>query len=285
MEDTELELLQEAVRPRRLRFVETEAGEFALRPRGRGGRGSRKTGKLVARREREWLLLQQRVAEVLTASAALALQSSLVFAKCVTDIPGGELALRADLRLAPAVTGHSLRLRALLGAAMAPDEPTRSPSPSPEEVHLALRAGLAEVGELLESGDEFTLRLDLGGGRFRTMSIELSSQQVRFALPLLGREVNLDGTDLEIVATFVLGLNAAHYLARGGLRDGEPAAEVVLPLAHLTPIECQLAAQSLAAFAQQERALELLITDERVRQLYAAHHGVAVSGPSKESGS
>ncbi len=281
MEDTQLELLQDAVRPRRLHFTETRDGEFSLRPRGRG---RRQAGTVLARREREWMLLQQRIEEALTASEALALQSSLVFAKCVMAVPGGELALRADLRLAPAVIGHGLRLRVLLGTAIAPDKPPRSPSPSPEEVHLALRAGLAEVGELLESGDEFTLRLDLGGSRFRTMSIELSAHQVRFALPLLGREVNLDGADLETIATFVLGLNAGHYLARGGLRDGEPAAEVVLPLAHLTPVECRLAAQSLAAFAPRERALELLITDERARQLYAAHHGLAAPGPSKESG-
>lgn len=282
MQDTQLDLLQEAARPRRLQFVETETGELALRALGRA-RG--KARKIVARRQKDWLLLEHPVDESISPAAALDLQSSLVFAKYVQARPGGSLLLRADLWLAPEVVGHGARLRALLGAAVAPDKPSRAAPLAPEQVELALRAGLAESGDLTDAEEGFDLKVGIGGGRHRSLAVRLSARQVRFSLPLLGREVKLEPSALEIVASHLLGLNGAHLLARAGMTQGSPVAEVLLPSAHLTPAECRLAAGSLAAFAACERTLELLVGDDRARQLYAAHHALDLPRPDETSGS
>ena len=282
MQDTQLDVLQDAARPRRLHFVEAETGELALRARGRA-RG--KARKIVARRQQDWLLLEHPVDGSISPAAALGLQSSLVFAKYVLERPGGPLRLRADLSLAPEVVGHGSRLRALLGAAIAPDKPSRAAPLAPEQVELALRAGLAESGDLADAEDGFDLKLTIGGGRRRSLAVRLSARQVQLSLPLLGREVELDVGALEIVATHLLGLNDAHLLARAGITQGSPVAEVLLPSAHLTPAECRLAAGSLAAFATCERTLELLVADDRARQLYAAHHALDLPRPDETSGS
>lgn len=282
MQDTQLDLLQEAARPRRLHFVETEEGTLALRPRGRA-RG--KACKIAVRRQQDWLLLEHPVDASISLAGALALQSSMVFAKYVLERPGGSLRVRADLSLAPEVVGHGARLRALLGAAVAPDKPSRSAPLAPEQVELALRAGLAETGDLTDAEEGFDLKIGIGGGRRRSLAVRLSARQVRFSLPLLGREVQLDAGPLEIVASHLLGLNGSHLFARAGFAEGTFVAEVVLPSAHLTPAECRLAAGSLAAFAACERTLELLVADDRARQLYAAHHALDLPRPDETSGS
>ena len=148
-----------------------------------------------------------------------------------------------------------------------------------------MRAGLAESGDLADAEDGFDLKLGIGGGRRRSLAVRLSARQVQLSLPLLGREVELDAGALEIVATHLLGLNGAHLLARAGITQGSPVAEVLLPSAHLTPAECRLAAGSLAAFATCERTLELLVADDRARQLYAAHHALDLPRPDETSGS
>jgi len=282
MQETQLDLLQEAARPRRLHFVETETGELALRARGRTRGRAR---QIAARRRQDWVLLEHPVGASISPAAALDLQSSLVFAKYVQERPGGPLLLRADLWLAPEVIGHGARLRALLGAAVAPDKPSRVAPLAPEQVELALRAGLAESGDLTDAEEGFDLKIGIGGGRHRSLAVRLSARQVRFSLPLLGREVQLAPGALEIVATHLLGLNAAHLLARAGIAQQRPVAEVLLPSAHLTPAECRLAAGSLAAFATCERTLELLVADDRARQLYAAHHALDLPRPNETSGS
>jgi hypothetical protein len=274
----------EAIRPCERRnsiCCKTDQGRLVLRPRGRG---RAKTKKLVGRREQNWLLLGCPAASSLSAAEALDQQQSLTFSKYVLEAPGGPPMMRADLSLVPEITAHGPRLRTLLAAAVAPESPPRGPAPAPEEVHLHLRAGLADLGKLEEATEGFSLPVDIGGGRSRPLSIALSARQVHFSLPFVGPEVELDGPGLEIVATYLLALNGLHFLARAGIRAQKPVAELLLPLAHMTPAEYRLAVGALTAFAACERTLELLVADGRARRLYAAHHGLALGSPRPEPG-
>jgi len=273
MPTSQLDRLQQALRPRGLRFVEGRRGALKLR-----AAGDQKTRMrpVVGRREREWLLLEQPAGQRRSCVEALRRQTGVVFAKYVALAPGGPISIRADLPLTPELLDAPDLLEALLAAAVTPGSAARGAGEGAGEILGLIRTALGERGHTEDTESGFELKVQPAAGQARVLLVKLSTETVRFSLRL-ARAAELATGDLEVVAAYCLCLNAEHYLGRIGLEDHRPVAELVLPIRDVTPHFCHMAVDAVLSFTTREQALGLLIGDARARGLYARHFGLATT--------
>ncbi len=268
MPTSQLDRLQQALRPRGLRFVENRRGALKLRA---AGDQKNRLRPVVGRREREWLLLEQPAGQRLSCVEALRRQTGVVYAKYVAPAPGGPISIRADLPLTPELLDAPDLLEALLAAAVTPGSAAGGAGDG--DILGLIRAALGERGHIEDTESGFELKVQPAAGQARIVLVKPSTETVRFSLRL-AQAAELAPGDLEVVAAYCLCLNGDHYLGRIGFEDHRPAAELVLPIRDVTPHFCQMAVEAVLSFTTREQALGLLIGDAAARGLYARHFGL-----------